>query len=83
MRHPRLPLCHRQGHYPKRWLTARRGPRVVGDAKSDGTPEAFARKSGILRQHCQEVGTDYEKISRSANYNIILGWLTRPGMDVH
>jgi alkanesulfonate monooxygenase SsuD/methylene tetrahydromethanopterin reductase-like flavin-dependent oxidoreductase (luciferase family) len=39
----------------------------------DGSPEGFARKSGILRQHCQEVGTDYEKITRSVNYNIILG----------
>jgi F420-dependent oxidoreductase-like protein len=39
----------------------------------DGTPEVFARKSEILRQHCQEVGTDYDKITRSVNYNIILG----------
>jgi len=39
----------------------------------DGTPEGFARKSEILRQHCREVGTDYEKITRSVNYNVILG----------
>jgi F420-dependent oxidoreductase-like protein len=39
----------------------------------DSNPEGFARKSEILRQHCQEVGTDYEKITRSANYDIILG----------
>jgi F420-dependent oxidoreductase-like protein len=39
----------------------------------DGSPEVFARKSEILRQHCQDLGTDFGKITRSANYNVVLG----------
>jgi F420-dependent oxidoreductase-like protein len=39
----------------------------------DGTPEVFQRKSEILAEHCRELGTDYEAITRSANYNVILG----------
>ena len=39
----------------------------------DGSAEGFSRKSEILRQHCQDVGTDFDKITRSANYNVILG----------
>lgn len=39
----------------------------------DGTPEVFRRKSEILRAHCEEVGTDFSGIVRSANYNVIIG----------
>ncbi len=39
----------------------------------DGTPEGFARKSEILREHCAEVGTDFDTIVRSANYNVAIG----------
>ncbi|WP_131103950.1 LLM class F420-dependent oxidoreductase [Ornithinimicrobium sufpigmenti] len=39
----------------------------------DGSPEGFARKSGILQEHCAEVGTDFEAITRSANYNVVIG----------
>jgi F420-dependent oxidoreductase-like protein len=38
-----------------------------------GTPEDFKRKSEILAAHCAEVGTDYGKIVRSANYNVVIG----------
>ncbi|MGN6607863.1 MAG: LLM class F420-dependent oxidoreductase [Jatrophihabitans sp.] len=38
----------------------------------DGTPEVFRRKSEILAEHCREVGTDFDAITRSANYNIII-----------
>ncbi|GAA0999650.1 LLM class F420-dependent oxidoreductase [Tsukamurella strandjordii] len=38
----------------------------------DGTYEGFAHKSEILRQHCAEVGTDFDAITRSANYNIAI-----------
>jgi alkanesulfonate monooxygenase SsuD/methylene tetrahydromethanopterin reductase-like flavin-dependent oxidoreductase (luciferase family) len=53
--------------------TLRIAARYASYTNFDGDPEGFARKSEILRQHCREVGTDYEKITRSANYNIILG----------
>ncbi|VFA92024.1 F420-dependent glucose-6-phosphate dehydrogenase [Nocardia farcinica] len=38
-----------------------------------GEPDEFARKSEILRGHCAEVGTDFDAIVRSANYNAIIG----------
>ena len=39
----------------------------------DGSPEGFVRKSGILQTHCAEVGTDFEAITRSSNYNVVIG----------
>jgi alkanesulfonate monooxygenase SsuD/methylene tetrahydromethanopterin reductase-like flavin-dependent oxidoreductase (luciferase family) len=39
----------------------------------DGSPDVFKHKSEVLEAHCQEVGTDYGKIVRSANYNVIIG----------
>lgn len=39
----------------------------------DGTAEGFARKSEILRSHCADVGTDFDAIVRSANYNTFIG----------
>jgi F420-dependent oxidoreductase-like protein len=38
-----------------------------------GDPAAFARKSEILAEHCREVGTDFDAIVRSDNYNVVLG----------
>jgi F420-dependent oxidoreductase-like protein len=39
----------------------------------DATPDVFRRKSEILAQHCKDVGTDFDAIVRSANFNIIIG----------
>ncbi|KOS57974.1 LLM class F420-dependent oxidoreductase [Rhodococcus rhodochrous] len=39
----------------------------------DGTPDGFAHKSEILRGHCTDVGTDFDAIVRSANYNVAIG----------
>ncbi len=39
----------------------------------DGTPEGFAHKSDLLREHCAAVGTDFDAIVRSANYNVAIG----------
>ncbi len=39
----------------------------------DGTPEGFVRKSQILREHCADLGRDFETIVRSANYNVVIG----------
>ena len=38
-----------------------------------GTPDEFARRSAILAGHCETVGTDYGAITRSSNYNVIIG----------
>jgi alkanesulfonate monooxygenase SsuD/methylene tetrahydromethanopterin reductase-like flavin-dependent oxidoreductase (luciferase family) len=39
----------------------------------DGTPDAFKRKSELLEQHCKDVGRDFGEITRSANYNMLIG----------
>lgn len=39
----------------------------------DGTPEGFAHKSAVLEQHCRELGRDFGEITRSANYNVVIG----------
>jgi F420-dependent oxidoreductase-like protein len=36
-------------------------------------PAAFAHKSQVLADHCREVGTDYDAIVRSANFNAVIG----------
>jgi F420-dependent oxidoreductase-like protein len=38
----------------------------------DPTPDVFRRKSEILAEHCRELGTDYDAITRSANYNVVM-----------
>jgi len=39
----------------------------------DGTLGEFTRKSEILAGHCRDLGTDYDAITRSANYNVLIG----------
>ena len=39
----------------------------------DGSLEGFRHKSQVLEQHCRDVGTDFSAITRSANYNVIIG----------
>ena len=39
----------------------------------DGSPEGFAHKSAVLEQHCRDLGRDFGEITRSANYNVVIG----------
>ncbi|MBD2759026.1 LLM class F420-dependent oxidoreductase [Yimella sp. cx-573] len=39
----------------------------------DGTPEGFRHKSAVLKGHCDKVGRDFEQITRSANFNPVIG----------
>lgn len=39
----------------------------------DTTPETFTRKSEILAQHCKDIGRDFDTITRSGDYNIVIG----------
>jgi len=39
----------------------------------DGSPDGFAHKSEVLRGHCEAIGRPFEEITRSANYNVIVG----------
>ena len=54
-------------------VTLRIAAKYANYTNFDGTPEMFAHKSQILREHCAEVGTDFEKIVRTADYNIAIG----------
>jgi alkanesulfonate monooxygenase SsuD/methylene tetrahydromethanopterin reductase-like flavin-dependent oxidoreductase (luciferase family) len=37
-----------------------------------GDPDVFAHKSELLRQHCETVGTDFDTIVRSSNFNVAI-----------
>ncbi|GEA86267.1 LLM class F420-dependent oxidoreductase [Cellulomonas cellasea] len=39
----------------------------------DGTPETFTHKSEVLRGHCEALGRPFEEITRSSNYNVVIG----------
>ncbi|MBD7979946.1 LLM class F420-dependent oxidoreductase [Oerskovia merdavium] len=39
----------------------------------DGSLEGFAHKSDVLRGHCEAIGRPFEDITRSANYNVVIG----------
>ncbi|HLY33103.1 MAG TPA: LLM class F420-dependent oxidoreductase [Jatrophihabitantaceae bacterium] len=47
----------------------------------DATPETFQRKSEILAQHCREIGRDFDEITRSGNYNVVIGRTEREVQD--
>jgi F420-dependent oxidoreductase-like protein len=53
--------------------TLRIAARYAQYTNFDATPEVFKRKSEILATHCEDVGTEYDAIVRSANYNVIIG----------
>ena len=38
-----------------------------------GEVEEFKHKSEVLAGHCRDVGTDFDAITRSANYNVVIG----------
>lgn len=37
-----------------------------------GAPDEFTAKSEILRAHCADVGTDFDAITRSSNFNVVI-----------
>jgi F420-dependent oxidoreductase-like protein len=39
----------------------------------DGSVDGFKHKSEILAGHCQNVGTDFGAITRTSNYNVVIG----------
>jgi F420-dependent oxidoreductase-like protein len=38
-----------------------------------GSPDVFAAKSDILRAHCEAAGTSFDRIVRTADFNVVLG----------
>jgi len=47
----------------------------------DGTLEGFTAKSALLEQHCRDLGRDFGAITRSANYNVVIGETEREVAD--
>ncbi len=42
-------------------------------ANFDGDADVFRHKSQVLRAHCQDVGRDFAEITRTADYNVVIG----------
>lgn len=54
-------------------VTLRIAAKYANYTNFDGSPDGFARKSAILAEHCREVGTDFEAITRSSDFNVMIG----------
>jgi F420-dependent oxidoreductase-like protein len=54
-------------------VTLRIAARYARYTNFDGTLEGFTRKSAQLAEHCRDVGSDFDAIVRSANYNVAIG----------
>ena len=67
---PSIPLWIAGGGERKTLLTAAKYAQYTN---FDGSPEGFAHKSSVLKAHCDAVGRDYAEITRSANYNVLIG----------
>ena len=46
-----------------------------------GTPDEFEHKSQVLAGHCKDVGTDFDAIVRSSNYNVLIGESEKDAQD--
>jgi alkanesulfonate monooxygenase SsuD/methylene tetrahydromethanopterin reductase-like flavin-dependent oxidoreductase (luciferase family) len=53
--------------------TLRIAARYARYTNFDSDAAGFRHKSQVLAEHCRELGTDFDAITRSANYNVILG----------
>ncbi|MGI9667377.1 MAG: LLM class F420-dependent oxidoreductase [Acidimicrobiia bacterium] len=54
-------------------LTLRTAAKYADYTNFGGTLDSFIHKSEVLAQHCETVGTDFSGITRSVNFNMILG----------
>lgn len=54
-------------------VTLKIAARYADYTNFDGTPEGFTRKSELLAEHCRTVGTDFDAITRTSNYNVAIG----------
>ncbi|WP_420113837.1 LLM class F420-dependent oxidoreductase [Pseudactinotalea sp.] len=73
------PLPLQQGGIPL-WIagggekvTLRIAAQYADYTNFDGSPQGFAHKSEVLRGHCERVGRPFEAITRTADYNVVLG----------
>lgn len=73
------PLPLQQGGIPL-WIagggekvTLRIAAQYADYTNFDGSIEGFTHKSEILRGHCERVGRPFEEITRTSDYNIVIG----------
>jgi F420-dependent oxidoreductase-like protein len=73
------PLPLQQGGIPL-WIagggerkTLRIAAKYAQYTNFDATPDVFRHKSEILAKHCKDVGTEFDAIVRSSNFNVIIG----------
>ena len=75
-----LPAAGSQAGGPPLWIagggerkTLRIAAQHAAYTNFDGDPEGFRHKSEVLAAHCSDVGRDFAEITRSANYNVVVG----------
>ena len=66
-----IPLWIAGGGERKTLRTAARYARYTNFEAS--SPDTFRHKSDVLARHCRDVGRDFAEITRSANFNVIIG----------
>ncbi|MEU6184666.1 LLM class F420-dependent oxidoreductase [Nocardia sp. NPDC047038] len=73
------PLPLQQGGIPL-WIagggekkTLRIAAKYAQYTNFSGNPDEFTHKSEVLRAHCADVGTDFDAITRSSNFNVVIG----------
>ena len=54
-------------------LTLRTAAKYADYTNFGGSLEVFNRKSEVLARHCENVGRDFGEITRSSNFNVIIG----------
>ena len=54
-------------------LTLRTAAKYADYTNFGGSLEVFSHKSEVLAEHCETVGRDFGEITRSANFNVVIG----------
>ncbi len=54
-------------------LTLRTAAKYADYTNFGDTLESFIHKSSVLKRHCEAVGRDYNEITRSVNFNVLIG----------
>ncbi len=54
-------------------VTLRIAAKYADYTNFSGNLDEFRHKSEVLAQHCRDVGTDFDAITRSSNFNVVIG----------
>ena len=67
---PSIPLWIAGGGERKTLLTAAKYAQYTNFG---GDIETFTHKSNVLKEHCETIGRDYAEITRTSNFNVLIG----------